>query len=287
MIDYVTSSGVVDWMMFDDGEYACRKVNASMAKERHFLRWNELPEGVPIDSIRSLRLITRPDGPVELPTALATLSELENLSIPRSTVRMLKSDQIPRSVRFLTVSGGRAATWAPSVLMPNVEKLTSSDGLLKFDSRTFPHLETLTLKIGPNRTMIDVIAQHRAIRGLRLITVTATDIIARVGELPLREFGLASGNIDSIEPIGQMKKLKEVYLHSLPKLKSLKGLEELRELTTFSILYCKNIGDIERTLFLPNLRRLTIVGCGNLGLARFQERLEAMNLEELVVGATR
>jgi hypothetical protein len=286
MMSGLTPTEVVDWMMLDDKEYACRKLDTSTAKERHFLKWNELPDDVPIDAIISLRLITSPDTLIALPTKLATLPKLENLSIPRLSVRMLRRGQIPTTVRLLTVSGGRTATWPPDVPMPNVEKLTSSEGLLSFDVNCFPHLEALVLKIGRNEAMVSTIAQYRSITSLRLITVAAPGIFSRVAELPLREFGLGASNVDSIEQIGRLEQLNEVYLHTLPKLESLKGLEELPELTTVTILYCKRIKDIERVLSWAKLRRLTVVGCGNIGLSRIRGKLDSMELTELMVGAT-
>jgi hypothetical protein len=234
-----------------------------------------------------LRVLAESPETTSLPEKVSLLKNLARLEFPRKFVKTLQLGMIPRSVRSVRISKPGTATWPASVPMPSVTALDSGDGFLKFGKSQFPNLTNLTLKIGPRTELLDTILEYGAITELVFCTVSLPEIVSRVSGLPLRYFGIYSGNLPQLRSLASAKQLRKVYLKALPKLTTIEGLDDLPHLESLSIMYCAKIKDIDRVLAIKKLRSLELIGCGKIGVDAIRARLEAKGLERFWTGGTR
>ena len=175
---------------------------------------------------------------------------------------------------------GRVLTW-PDVVLPRLTTLYVSD-VFRFDVSAFPRLRSLSLK--PDR------AQAKIREALRLpldeLNVSLDERIFEIASVrQLRHLGLLSGTkLASLDGIQALPTLESLRLKNLRALSDISALRELPELTRLDIQYCRKIRGIEVLAELTSLERVTLVGCGDLGLARVQDVVDRMPLT--TIGAT-
>src|SRR5690606_32304489 len=119
-----------------------------------------------------------------------------------------------------------------------------------------------------------------------LLNVPTDEGIFRLVEpTGLRRLGLLGGRaLASITGISALPQLESLRLKNLTSLSDISELGSLQRLEILDIQYCKKITSIAFINDLPRLRKLTLVGCGNIGLETIEAKLST--LETANTGAT-
>jgi hypothetical protein len=114
---------------------------------------------------------------------------------------------------------------------------------------------------------------------------TDEEIFRLVEPVGLRRLGLIGGRtLTSLTGISALPRLESLRLKNLTALGDTSELAALQRLEILNIQYCKKITGIAAVNDLPLLRRLTLVGCGNIGLKTIESKLST--LEWANTGAT-
>jgi hypothetical protein len=119
---------------------------------------------------------------------------------------------------------------------------------------------------------------------VQLLTVPGNGVFERMKHLPLQRLGLLGGTIETLEGIQALPRVNWLLLHNLKSLKSIRAITALQHLEEVQIRYCKKIQDIACLAELPRLRRLEVIACGNLGLAKIKPFLD--KLEKVMLSAS-
>lgn len=244
-----------------------------------------------LSQITAVHLWSPPEGPVHrLPEVITAMTSLRTLSIGPgrilpSVVTGLRQGDLPESLEELSVHiGDRSLVW-PDVVVPNLTTLYVG-GPLRFTSEHLPRLRALSLY--PQRSLNDVRqALEQPLEELNLLNVPVNeDVFRLVKPFGLRRLGLLGGRtLTSLTGIGALAGLESLRLKNLTALGDISDLAALHRLEVVDIQYCTKITGIAVLNDLPRLRRLTLVGCGRIGLEKIEATLST--LEWANTGATR
>ena len=232
----------------------------------------------------------RPYGPIgRLPEIISAMTNLRALSIGPgrmlpTVVTGLRQGDLPESLEELSVHiGDRTLVW-PEVVVPNLQTLYVGEPF-RFKNEHFPQLRALSLY--PQRSLNNVRqALELPLEELNLLNVPVDEEIFRLVEpVGLRRLGLIGGRtLTSLTGISALPRLESLRLKNLTSLGDISELSALQQLEIVNIQYCKKITGIAAINDLPRLRRLTLVGCGNVGLEKIEAKLTT--LEWVNTGAT-
>ncbi|MER7445852.1 hypothetical protein [Microbacterium sp. NPDC097977] len=230
------------------------------------------------------------DGPIDrLPEIITAMPNLKTLSIGPgrvlpTIVTELRQGDLPESLEELSVQiGDRTLVW-PNVVVPNLKTLYVGEPF-RFKNEHFPGLRTLSLY--PQRSLNNVRqALELPLEELNLLNVPTDEQIFRLVEpVGLRRLGLIGGRtLTSLTGIRVLPGLESLRLKNLTSLGDISELAALARLEIVNIQYCKKITGIAAINDLPRLRRLTLVGCGTIGLETIEAKLST--LEWVNTGAT-
>ena len=230
------------------------------------------------------------DGPIDrLPEIVAAMTNLRSLSIGPgrllpTVVTELRQGDLPESLEELSVHiSDRTLVW-PDVVVPNLKTLYVGEPF-RFKNEHFPRLRALSLY--PQRSLNNVRqALELPLDELNLLNVPTDEEIFRLVEpVGLRRLGLIGGRtLTSLTGISALPQLESLRLKNLTSLGDISELATLQQLEIVNIQYCKKITGIAAVNELPRLRRLTLVGCGSIGLEKIEAKLST--LEWANTGAT-
>jgi len=229
-------------------------------------------------------------GPIDrLPAVISAMTGLRTLSIGPghvlpSVVTQLRQGDLPESLERLFVHvGGPSLTW-PNVVVPNLKALYA-DGPFRFENRNFPRLQELSFS--PQKSLKNVQqALDLPLEELNLLRGPfKEDVFALLEPAGLRRLGLLSSRaLTSLTGIGALSQLESLRLKNLTSLRDISELATLERLKELDIQYCTKISGIVAINDLLQLRRLTLVGCKNVGLHAIQQKIST--LEWANTGAT-
>lgn len=230
------------------------------------------------------------NGPIDrLPEIITAMTSLKTLSIGPgrvlpTVVTRLRQGDIPESLEELSVHiGDRTLVW-PDVVVPNLTTLYVGEPF-RFKNEHFPRLRALSLY--PQRSLNNVRqALELPLEELNLLNVPADEEIFRLVEpAGLRRLGLIGGRtLTTLTGISALPQLESLRLKNLTALGDISELAALQLLEILNIQYCKKITGIAAVNELPRLRRLTLVGCGEVGLEQIEAKMST--LEWANTGAT-
>lgn len=230
------------------------------------------------------------EGPIDrLPEIITAMTSLKSLSIGPgrvlpTIVTELQQGDLPESLEKLSVHiSDRALAW-PDVVVPNLHTLYVGQPF-RFKNEHFPRLRAVSLY--PQRSLNNVRqALELPLEELNLLNVPTDEEIFRLVEpVGLRRLGLIGGRtLTSLTGISALPKLESLRLKNLTSLGDISELAALQQLEIANIQYCKKITGIAAINDLPRLRKLTLVGCGNVGLETIEAKLST--LEWANTGAT-
>lgn len=236
-----------------------------------------------LSRITDVHLWSPLDGPIDrLPEIITAMTGLKALRIGPgrvlpTVITELRQGDLPESVEELFVHvGERTLVW-PDVVVPNLRSLYVGEPF-RFKNEHFPRLRALSLY--PQRSLNNVRqALELPLEELNLLNVPTDEEIFRLVEpVGLRRLGLIGGRtLTSITGIGALPQLESLRLKNLTALGDVSELATLQQLEILNIQYCKKITGITAINDLPRLRRLTLVGCGNIGLARIEAKLSTLD----------
>ena len=259
--------------------------------ERELVFFDEpiLPER--LAQIRHVQLWAPHDDKIErLPQIVGEMANLTSLTISGSSSEPaledeLRAGDLPASLEELRIlqEYGRVLVW-PEVVVPRLTTLFVSD-VLRFDVSAFPRLRCVSMK--PDRAQANL--RHvlqLPIEEVNVLNVsTDEDIFDLLSVRPLRRLGLLSGaKLTSLEGIQGLPDLESLRLKNLRGLRDISALRALPQLTRLDIQYCRKIQGIEVLSDLTALQQLTLVGCGDIGLAHVQDIID--HIPHTTIGAT-
>lgn len=233
-------------------------------------------------TITELRLYAPGAAPMKnLPERIRRLSHLKVLalgpSIDKAMLAQLTPGAIPPSVETLKVfTDTVAASWPADLTMPHVRELRT-DCALGLVGGEFPNLRAVSIEPARNGKNLDAVLACRELAEVQLLTVPGKGVFERMKHLPLRRLGLLGGTIETLEGIEALPRVEWLLLHNLRSLKSIGDITALQDLEEVQIRYCKKIQDVESLAQLPRLRRLQVIACGNLGLAKIKPFLDKLD----------
>lgn len=243
-----------------------------------------------LSRVTDVHLWSPHDGPIDrLPEIITAMTNLKSLSIGPgnllpAVVTELQQGDLPESLEELSVHlSDRSLVW-PDVVVPNLQTLYVG-GPFRFKNEHFPRLRALSLY--PQRSLNNVRqALELPLEEFNLLNVPTDEGIFRLVEpTGLRRLGLLGGRaLTSITGISALPQLESLRLKNLTSLSDISELGSLQRLEILDIQYCKKITSIAFINDLPRLRKLTLVGCGNIGLETIEAKLST--LEKANTGAT-
>lgn len=243
-----------------------------------------------LSRITDVHLWSPPEGPIDrLPEIITAMTGLRKLSIGPgrvlpTVVTQLRHRDLPESLEELSIHlGERSLVW-PDVVAPNLKTLYVGEPF-RFKNEHFPKLQALS--IYPQRSLNNVRqALELPLEELNLLNVPTDEGIFRFLEpAGLRRLGLIGGRtLTSITGISALPQLESLRLKNLTSLGDISELATLQQLEIVNIQYCKKITGIAAINELPRLRRVTLVGCGDIGLETIEAKLAT--LEWANTGAT-
>ncbi len=258
--------------------------------DRDLVFYDQPYDAEQLSRITDVHLWSPLDGPIDrLPEIITAMTNLKALSIGPgrvlpTIVTELRQGDLPESLEALSVHiGERTLAW-PDVVVPNLKTLYVGEPF-RFKSEHFPQLRAVSLY--PQRSLNNVRqALELPLEELNLLNVPTDEGIFRLVEsVGLRRFGLIGGRtLTSLAGISVLTQLESLRLKNLTALADISELAALQRLEIVNIQYCKKIIGIAAVNDLPRLRRLTLVGCGNIGLTAIEAKLST--LEWANTGAT-
>lgn len=258
--------------------------------DRDLVFYDQPYDAKQLSRITDVHLWSPLDGPIDrLPEIITAMTSLKALSIGpgrvlATIVTELRQGDLPESLEELSVHiGERTLVW-PDVVVQNLKTLYVGEPF-RFKNEHFPQLRALSLY--PQRSLNNVRqALELPLEELNLLNVPTDEGIFRLVEsVPLRRFGLIGGRtLTSLAGISVLPQLESLRLKNLTALGDISELAALQRLEIVNIQYCKKITGIAAVNDLPRLRRLTLVGCGNIGLTAIEATLST--LEWANTGAT-
>lgn len=159
--------------------------------------------------------------------------------------------------------------------MPGLESLTVN-ATLRFDPEDFPALISLSTVPDRRGALLDH-AMRLSLMELNLWTVPFdSSLFDRIAGLPLLALGLLAGRgMKTLSGIEQLSQLRSLRLKNQGMLQTIAPIAMLPDLERLDIQYCKRIEDIGVLDALPQLKELTLVGCGDVGLGQLEQALRA------------
>ncbi|KRA23227.1 hypothetical protein ASD65_01430 [Microbacterium sp. Root61] len=258
--------------------------------DRELVFYDQPYDAEQLSRITDVHLWSPLDGPIgRLPEIITAMTSLKTLSIGPgrvlpTIVTQLRQGDLPESLEELSVHiGDRTLVW-PEVVVPNLKTLYVGEPF-RFKNEHFPTLRALSLY--PQRSLNNVRqALELPLEELNLLNVPTDEEIFRLIEpVGLRRLGLIGGRtLTSLTGISALPQLESLRLKNLTALGDISELAALQLLEIVNIQYCKKITGIASINDLPRLRKLTLVGCGNIGLKTIEAKLSA--LEWANTGAT-
>lgn len=243
-----------------------------------------------LSRVTDVHLWSPVDGAIDrLPKIITAMTNLKSLSIGpgrllSTVVTELQQGDLPESLEELSVHiNDRTLVW-PDVVVPNLQTLYVGEPF-RFKNEHFPRLRALSLY--PQRSLNNVRqALELPLEELNLLNVpTGEEIFRLVEPVGLRRLGLIGGRaLTSITGISALPQLESLRLKNLTSLADISELASLQRLEILNIQYCKKIVGIAAINDLSRLRKLTLVGCGNIGLEMIEAKLST--LEWANTGAT-
>ncbi|MCW7536940.1 hypothetical protein OOT46_03615 [Aquabacterium sp. A7-Y] len=224
----------------------------------------------------------------QIPSRVRQLKRLECLamgpSVDPALVASIDETSVPPGVTALGVfTSGAAATWPRAVSLPHVIDLRT-DGPLTFAHENFPNLQAVSLEPTRNGKNLDAALACQGLRELQLLSVPGHEVFQKSRHLPLAKLGLLGGKLETLQGIEALSQVEWLRLHNLRSLRSISAVKALTHLQELEIRYCKKIEDIACLADLPNLRRLQVLACGDLGLSRIKPFLE--KLDQVMISAS-
>lgn len=258
--------------------------------DRELVFYDQPYDAEQLSHVTDVHLWSPLDGPLErLPEIITAMTGLTALSIGPgrvlpTVVTQLRQGDLPDGLEELSIHiGERTLVW-PDVVVPTLTSLYVGEPF-RFTNESFPALRALSLY--PQRSLNNVRqALELPLEELNLLNVptdeTVFDLLKQVG---LQRLGLIGGRtLPSLTGISALPQLESLRLKNLTALDDISEIASLIQLEALNIQYCKKITGITAINDLPLLRRLTLVGCGNIGLAPIEAKLST--LEWANTGAT-
>ncbi len=146
-----------DWVMADPDMERQLSIVSPLLDRQRWLKWDSIsPEVIPC--ITALRLRVSPTKPDldRIPESVASLSNLEYLSMPVRFARKLNDLSLPPSLRVLAFDepGGTSGAVPSNVSFPQVRSIFSVAVPLTFTIGNFPNLRRVNLKFKSNTQMM-------------------------------------------------------------------------------------------------------------------------------------
>lgn len=258
--------------------------------DRDLVFYDQSYDADQLAAITDVHLWSPLEGPIDrLPEIITAMTGLRKLSIGPgrvlpTVVTELRQGDLPESLEELSMHlGERTLVW-PDVVVPNLKTLYVGEPF-RFKNEHFPKLRALS--IYPQRSLNNVQqALELPLEELNLLNVPTDEGIFRFLEpVGLRRLGLIGGRtLTSITGISALPQLESLRLKNLTSLGDISELAALQQLEIVNIQYCKKITGIAAINELPRLRRVTLVGCGHIGLEAIEAKLAT--LEWANTGAT-
>ncbi|MHC9042962.1 hypothetical protein ACYX8G_00160 [Microbacterium saperdae] len=253
------------------------------APDRDLVFYDQPHDAEQLSRVTDVHLWAPLEGPIDrLPEIITAMTNLRSLSIGPgkvlpTVVTELRQGDLPDSLEELSVHiSDRTLVW-PDVVMPNLMTLYVGEPF-RFKNEHFPRLRTLSLY--PQRSLNNVRqALELPLEELNLLNVPTDEGIFRLVEpVGLRRLGLIGGRtLTSLSGISALPQLESLRLKNLTALGDISDLAALQQLEILDIQYCKKITGIAAINDLPRLRRLTLVGCGTIGLEKIEAKLSTLN----------
>ncbi|MFE0840934.1 leucine-rich repeat domain-containing protein [Achromobacter insolitus] len=239
------------------------------------------PDAATLASIEDAHLWAPHGDPLrELPSLIAQLPSLVHLSIGPGAIAAdiltaLHADMLPASLRHLSIHPESGTYHWQGGPMPGLESLTVN-ATLRFDPEDFPALISLSTVPDRRGALLDH-AMRLSLMELNLWTVPFdSSLFDRIAGLPLLALGLLAGReMKTLSGIEQLSQLRSLRLKNQGMLQTIAPIAMLPDLERLDIQYCKRIEDIGVLDALPQLKELTLVGCGDVGLGQLEQALRA------------
>lgn len=271
--NFKNSLSKIDWVLTEARHVQDLVAGGSDANK--LLLADEPPDSVKDAGVTELRVwAPANDKLMSVPARLAALTRLRCLAIgpgvDPKTISSLDQNLIPSTVTALGVfTSGLPAKWPAAVCLPNVVDLRT-DGPMSFTHANFPNLRAVSVYPERNGKNLDAVLACKLLDELQLLTVSDSDMFARIEHLPLTKLGLLGGKLATLEGIERLGGIKWLRLHNLRWLTSISAIKALSRLEELELRYCRQIEDIAVVADLPRLRRLEVIACGNVGLKKMQ-----------------
>ncbi|TDP91709.1 hypothetical protein EDF62_2328 [Leucobacter luti] len=260
------------------------------ASDRNLVCYDQSYDTEELSRITDAHLWSPREGPIDrFPEIITAMTGLRKLSIGPghvlpTVITQLRQGDLPESLEELSIHlGERTLVW-PDVVVPNLNTLYVGEPF-RFNAEHFPQLRALS--IYPQRSLNNVRqALELPLEELNLLNVPTDEGIFRLLEpVGLRRLGLIGGRtLTSLTGISALPQLESLRLKNLTSLGDISELAALQQLEIVNIQYCKKITGIAAINELPALRRVTLVGCGHIGLETIEATLST--LEWANTGAT-
>ena len=252
------------------------------------LRWEQpLPDDATAQII-SLRLCAEGKETDALPVFLRRLPNLVYVELPAHLAKTLQTEQLPHSVRSLHVrENGGSASIRKSASFTNIKAVSSARVALKFTPGNFPNIKYLSLRFDARKSMLPVLREINTLRYLEVNPCSDEQTLIGLTKNDLTYLRLSGGKITSLGGIERLERLRGLWLHDLTKLSDITSLAALEDLQELTIAYCPQINSAETFLKIRNLRRLSVLGCGDIWVTQIRPQLNLLGLEKLDLSGSR
>jgi hypothetical protein len=160
--------------------------------------WGSLPPGIAPRAVRALRLFDPTAEHKTIPSSIYDLSKLDFLGVPAHLLGVIDPAALPPSVRTLWVETEGTASIPRTSVFPHVERLLSASfrmPTLQFESRSFPALRHLHVRLDRKEKMLTVIPEIRQLVELSIGPVSNGRIFEPLRGLDLQYLILWRGTL--------------------------------------------------------------------------------------------
>lgn len=245
--------------------------------------WDAEVDPRTIASIKLLHLVPTKQQlkKAKLPAFISRLVHLESLVLDLSFLRNLQADELPGSLRSLTLVrdlryldliqdfSRRPVSWKDTIVLPRLEALMlvaddeKSGFLRSIAQRNFPSLRFLGFSLS-DASELQVFEKFEQLSDVEVIRLGDCDVFTRLGALPLVSVSLGGTRQKfDLSPIKGFKTLEMVSLNGVRAEIDCEIFTELPGLRELSLLNSKKIKNIEALLGCPGLEHLRCLDCGN------------------------
>ncbi len=277
------------WDFFQQPEKYCfcsgaKNECAELAEDGYrTIEWNSDVHGTDTEKIKLLHLAAGKSQirKAELPPFVQSLKSLENIVLDISFLKNLEKDELPKSLRSITLTRNlrypdildelaeNPVRWKKDIILENLSalKIIADDektGIIHSISKeNFPVLKFLGFDVS-EKAELSVFEKFSAISDIEILYLKDYDIFRRIEHLPLISLDLGgTNNKFDLSGIEKLKSLKFVRLNSVRSEIDCRIFKNLPDLKELIVLNSKKITNIEALLECSNLVSLDFLDCGN------------------------